>query len=860
MFKKLLFISLIFLLAGCSTTLNESWTNFRAYYNTYYNAKMNFEAGLDKIQSQETEINTDKPIRVHPEPLNAGDQEFEKAIEKGAQILRKFPDSKWIDETLELIGKSYYYRREYYSARQKFEEQYNVTESSELRQRAVIWKARVLLDLELYEEGILYLEEELEKLDEEWNRALLGEAQVLLAEHYVQQQNLEQVQVLLGEALNKLEKGPLKARTYFLYGQILEEQERFGEANFAYSNVTLNLPGFELLYWARKKQGETFRKMGNMEQALAIYASMRKDDKNLQRLSEIDYEIARTEEEKGNVKRAESIYKAILKDQNLIPSQSIRAKTYYRLGSIYQEHYNRYKLAASYFDSSSTFSTKAASSGQFAEESDARSLASAYGEYATIRNRIERIDSLLWLGSLPQSRFDSVIAEVREQKLQMQSRKEEKKDPSNVMTNLDANVRDSGRETSAGVYGFLNYRNSGMVADARNQFRAIWGSRALVDDWRRIEAVRNRSRDEVLSSRPDKSRSGIEQVSQSDSQIQIDISEVPFSKEQKNQKRMELASAKYELGNLFLLTLQMPDSAAHYFKSIVDEHPGHDLVPKALYSLFEVNWSSGDRTRAERWAERLRQEYPNSIYTDQVLKRLGVNRPGPEPDDPQDLQTRVQRILSKSDLPATGIAEELRTLALEHKRSKEAPGIYYEAIRQYVELAKEENPPVFASLPPDSDSTAVSTLQGSYRGAYWDSVRVLLEEYKSTFSEGRFTPKVNKLNEALSTGNRLSSESVRTCTESGATLRIKSGMDNFLKTVDYPKKVQNMNIAGKIVFEFILEPDGSVLSYRLLSEETTLGIEEAFENAIEEDLEFLPLQPDEPVEKLRCEVTFPVRL
>ncbi|MDZ7690719.1 MAG: hypothetical protein U5K69_06225 [Balneolaceae bacterium] len=38
-----------------------------------------------------------------------------------------------------------------------------------------------------------------------------------------------------------------------------------------------------------------------------------------------------------------------------------------------------------------------------------QTLAKAYGEYSKLQTNIARLDSLLWLGSLAQSEFDSVI-------------------------------------------------------------------------------------------------------------------------------------------------------------------------------------------------------------------------------------------------------------------------------------------------------------------------------------------------------------------------------------------------------------------------------------------------------------------
>jgi tetratricopeptide (TPR) repeat protein len=122
----------VFLSIGCGQTLQKSWSNFRAYYNTYYNAKKNYDAGFEKVKEQNRTIDPYKPVRIHPPPLQAGNSDFEEAIEKSAKILRKYSNSKWVDESLLLIGKSYYYQQKYYPALQKFEELYKASSSPKM--------------------------------------------------------------------------------------------------------------------------------------------------------------------------------------------------------------------------------------------------------------------------------------------------------------------------------------------------------------------------------------------------------------------------------------------------------------------------------------------------------------------------------------------------------------------------------------------------------------------------------------------------------------------------------------------------------------------------------------------------------
>lgn len=76
-----------------------------AYFNTFYNAQAFFREGMRlKEQSQ---IGQAKP-------------KFEKAIEKSAIVISRWPKSRWIDDALFLIGRSYYEEGEFSRAASSF--------------------------------------------------------------------------------------------------------------------------------------------------------------------------------------------------------------------------------------------------------------------------------------------------------------------------------------------------------------------------------------------------------------------------------------------------------------------------------------------------------------------------------------------------------------------------------------------------------------------------------------------------------------------------------------------------------------------------------------------------------------------
>ncbi|MGB1050133.1 MAG: tetratricopeptide repeat protein, partial [Rhodothermales bacterium] len=112
-------------LSGCKTPdfIGNRYSNFTAYYNTFYNAERQFRSGYENLDRSSAEVDREQylPLFVKTTGTTAS-REFEQTVLKSADILRDHPDSKWVDDALMLIGKSYFYQENYVGATQKFTE------------------------------------------------------------------------------------------------------------------------------------------------------------------------------------------------------------------------------------------------------------------------------------------------------------------------------------------------------------------------------------------------------------------------------------------------------------------------------------------------------------------------------------------------------------------------------------------------------------------------------------------------------------------------------------------------------------------------------------------------------------------
>ena len=150
----LLLLGLLFLLSGCSSGsfVGKRFDNFTAYYNKFFNAKKKLEAGIEAMERQDQPIDRSTYISIFSANTQAATSaEFHDAIQKGADILREHPDSKWVDDALMLIGQAYFYQHNFVGAEQKFREVIEVSPS--LADEARFWLARTLIAAGNYDQA-----------------------------------------------------------------------------------------------------------------------------------------------------------------------------------------------------------------------------------------------------------------------------------------------------------------------------------------------------------------------------------------------------------------------------------------------------------------------------------------------------------------------------------------------------------------------------------------------------------------------------------------------------------------------------------------------------------------------------------
>lgn len=912
--KKTFQIALVAIfLASCGTPLEQPWRNFNAYFNTYYNTQQHFRDGLEQNERQTPDVNPQQPIQVFLPPTNAGRQDFQYAIETGASILRDHPDSKYVGPTIAIIGKSYFYRSEFFAALEKFQELQALT-TGITEQEAVFWQGRVYNQMGNYNEGIRFLESEIDII-ENWDPAMLSKVRVMLSQLYVAVENWSVASELLHENISAMNDRDTESRAHFLHGQILERLEEYEEARIAYNSVHRSVSSYDLLLNANRKEAEVARRISEYDLAYDLYRRMERSDKNTESRTELQYEVARTVQLRGEPDEALELYTRVLRNQIRAPDPLTRAKIFYGIAEIHRFDRDDFEMAAAYYDSAAQ---ERVDQRRLPENFDAQSLAGSFGEYARVTQEIAHMDSILTLGQLEPDAFEERIAEIQRQRQQeIKEELERRQRRQDQIINVEEMVEESAAEAAESAeYGFLNIRNQIMLADASIQFQAIWGDRPLADNWRRRASISTAGLNRMTVEDGEVAVQEDQVIErQTGIQVSLDLSEIPFKKEEQDSLRARIENRYYTLGNVFFLSLNMPDSAKVYYERIAENNISPALIPRSLYSLAEIEMYSNNMDEANKWGKRLIEEYPNTEFAQRIATRLDLpleTESSPDEILVEDVYNNIKQ--RPGDNPAEN-ARQLHGLALTGALESQRPLLLYEAAKEYMRAARLETPDTLEKVQnwfatqeewkekqkeftakKDSASAAIidttiaeselsywrqiadSTLQEPdfysifpFEGAYWDSTRSVLETLETRYASSNIMPRVQVLKQALERPEpveevlpdslvvedtedfELDAPVSMECQDAYPDLQIIGGVEDFQQSVTYPAWATRTSMQGELTYRLVISPEGEVLEYEQISRMDRSGIPEAFEYAIDSNLQF---EPHDGTEAVECNYTF----
>ncbi|MHB1051016.1 MAG: tetratricopeptide repeat protein [Bacteroidota bacterium] len=397
-------ISLIF--SGCfvynptAEFFSQRYTNAISYFNTFYNAQRLFSEAEDAVLAAEKEYR-EIPNQTRPFVIPAAARtKFTASIEKNSKILSFYPDSKWVDDALLMIGKAYYYIDDDVRAQRKFFELSAKYPGSDQAVEGQLWLGRSLVRQKQFDQAVSFLESLIEKTAADFP-SIAGAAANELGRYYFSQKDYERSLKYYRLAMQSVRDGSLLALIQFQIAQCYEYLGKLESAEQAYGSVNEYDPGYTLLFNATLYRVKAIAAQRRFDEALESLNDMLDDTKNSDYYGAVHFEIANTLMAKGDTQDA--IQKYIFVD-TAYARTDVAARSYFALGKYFETVVPQYDSARGYYNKARSEFPASAITAEAIAKSD------IFNKYDLLRKDLIRFDSLLTYTIQKKSSDDSVAA------------------------------------------------------------------------------------------------------------------------------------------------------------------------------------------------------------------------------------------------------------------------------------------------------------------------------------------------------------------------------------------------------------------------------------------------------------------
>lgn len=619
------------------------------HYNYYFNAEQKLQDILIAAKAQFKEDYTQLlPFYNYTLDATANEQSMLDSLlyKCTAGILLHDLRNAWIDDLYLLLGKAYFYRKDFDSAAFTFQyinyayapkddgydiplgsnasntngiftivtkEQRNLWKkiwtNPPVRNEALLWEVRTMIEQSRIAEASGLIE--LLQADPFFPNRLHPELHEVQAYLFYAQKIYDSAAFHLQESLSLAGNQPEKSRWQYLIAQLWEMAGKPTQAAIYYEKAAdkTNNPVMEV--YARLNLAEIQAKAGSGKTAAHIQSllQMSKREKYQAYQDIILYAAAQLAYQQGDVAMSEQILSKATK----VPDADLeqRAKNFLLLGNIaYQQE--KFALAASAYDSLNA---------NLLPETDQQLVTvrkPALAKISKLQNSILLQDSLLKIAAMPVDTRNALLKKLVRQLRKEQGLKEsaDETPADNFNTNQSDNSNLFSNNNAADFY----FANNGVKARGFSEFKAKWGDRPDVDNWRRMAAVERtiqsfqpnmqQNSDALADTKPGSDNADIT--------IESLLNRLPQSAQQKAAADSIIADALLGTANTLLRDLDNYTAAANSYQQLLLRYPNRRSL-EILKDFYLSCQYAGLSKRADSVQGLMRIYYPTDATVQQLI-------------------------------------------------------------------------------------------------------------------------------------------------------------------------------------------------------------------------------------------------
>jgi len=609
--------------------VSRSYHNLTAHYNGYFNARERMNNGAKAL----AETHKDRYDRIlsifrYSDEASAKSvyPDMDEAIKKSSVVIQRHSiyvkrkeHCKWIDENWLVIGRSQFYKHDFWTSVETFQYVAAEWKNDPSRYEALIWLSQSYLQLARTPDAGYLLD--FMNNDPKLPTKQRGLFHAVYADFYLQKQEPDNAVLELEKAVNHTRKKQSRNRYNYILAQLYQQRGDYEKAFALYQKVVRGNPDYEMAFNAKINRARSFDV--NSPDAASIkkqLTKMLRDGKNADYLDQIYYALAGISQKEKNDNEAVAFLNKSIESSTSNTSQ--KALSYLNLAEIYFRK-PEYKLAQAYYDSTMTLLPE-----DYPDYADVMNMKTSLSKLIKHLNTIAAEDSLQRIAGLDESmreaKIDDIIA--KEQEAQDKIKEEEELEKQNEIINEQQNQQFSGDNrqqqnnyNNQGGTGWYFY-NTAAISFGYSEFVKKWGQRKLEDNWRRSskESVSMGIQEEETET--DTLEANNEAFNDSISNLKASLRKeaylqaLPVSPEKKAESDARIIEAYYNLGIIYKEQLLDNAESARTFEKLLERYPDNKYKVAVYYNLNRLYLALNDTAKAEHYKNIILDQYGDSEY------------------------------------------------------------------------------------------------------------------------------------------------------------------------------------------------------------------------------------------------------
>jgi tetratricopeptide (TPR) repeat protein len=318
------------------------------YFNTFYNAETSFDEGF----ALHEKVLRDHPDSLVVEPPEGARAKYDRAIEKAVKVLDVYPkDKKWHDDALFLLGKSYYYEKEFGKSIRRLRQLQEEYPESKYVPESYVYIARDYIgqeELAKAEETLRFTLDRYPALDNDQNVSLL------LVEIAIRREGKAQAIDLLEKARAGVRSEEKKLELLLRVSELYMDLNQHGKAAKLLKSAPRNKKDALREYRIDRNLVMCQIKLDSLESALTLIKGMLANNLYVPYTKDILFVKGSIFTYQGRVDEAIAVFKQIIGNQSdttalKSDTSRIASRALYELGLLYQKKKGSYKEAEKYY-------------------------------------------------------------------------------------------------------------------------------------------------------------------------------------------------------------------------------------------------------------------------------------------------------------------------------------------------------------------------------------------------------------------------------------------------------------------------------------------------------------------------------